>query len=375
MPTGHAAGGLVDLSREPSFKGCTIRSPDYSLPSFFGYDTGNHSEEFMETFCDQKSGLSPTVGKKRCEFIDQYLLPMLTRVYPCAACLDKYMWRYLTGLFTAIIGSFIISSSYSLEYENYAIICVQKQLNILGHDAGEVDALLNEQTIAANLRYIEYMKSNSPGWGMPGLTETNADFWCEKVGETDQRAAVYWREFVTETSGDSPKSDPASDAEDTELLPVGHKVSFGQWLMRVSRRDEKRVCQVLTNPTESTGDDETRKTQLTVFYPLVTPTLIQIYFNEELENALHTASIDGVVYPMFPPDKNREFLIVYSRDQESKITENSVRLAGQAMERGLSRGSELVTTATLKSGEVLIERYSLKEFSSAANAAKQACPN
>ena len=99
--------------------------------------------------------------------------------------------------FLLVAGIILSMGAPAFAQNIHAVACVQKQMNHLKLNAGQVDGLIGNQTRAASDAYIAWMKSGpgGPDWAQPRLTSGNAAHWCEKVGEAHPQTAKYWREY------------------------------------------------------------------------------------------------------------------------------------------------------------------------------------
>lgn len=93
------------------------------------------------------------------------------------------------GLVLAVVPSTVAFA------DTAAVKCVQKELNVLGFNAGPVDGKVGVRTFMAGEAYIRYMKANAErGWAQPSLSFDTAALWCEKVAQAHPVVARFWRE-------------------------------------------------------------------------------------------------------------------------------------------------------------------------------------
>ena len=73
-----------------------------------------------------------------------------------------------------------------------AVLCVQKELSVLGYTPGPADGILTSMTEDASEAYRADMKRRDPNWGQPALNKGNAAFWCERVASAFPKVAYLY---------------------------------------------------------------------------------------------------------------------------------------------------------------------------------------
>lgn len=109
------------------------------------------------------------------------------------------MGIFKTSFRVAIVISALASAMPAIASD--AVLCVQKQLNALGFDAGSEDGQFGSQTRQAGERYRQYMTKKYAGWGSSPVSRGNASEWCKQIPNANPKVMKIYKDFIVGPGG------------------------------------------------------------------------------------------------------------------------------------------------------------------------------